>query len=619
MEEGNFNKKEKVDFIKNENFTSFLAKGEIFKTNLPDEVKNNPELIKASMERKGLLENLENIYSKIPTLTNIEDALDQNLITIEEIEKFYISIVELIEKDKNSQRLLLYFPFELLPNEKYEKLIFFKDFYRANWKELLNQIDLRENFNTGDILEKDLRNSPLAGVSKAAHLIPFLIEKNILSTTELLDILEKEKDIIVTDSILDTLRILTEKGYLKEEELKKLEDSNNINIKNTIKLIRYDQKEEKLEQNGINTENTLESLEEVFNLMNLEISNIESNITNKEKLTQERTKWLTKTEKERTINRYSKIIYQKFSNSGEIENVLKNEDLKEENLISIIKVIEKNIINSNQKDDYINLLNKLKSEQNNVIKDQIFNTFNRLKSINMDGGILNETEINKIKNDKEKDIELKMVNILSEIKKNIILSKNVYPITLLYGSHLKGYGKETSDLDIAVFVKENSDFKDKTEIEQSFEDLLNKLNINGSVMEFWLKKENDSTLIQDFENQDENLGNSTLTSPIIGSWYGDKKSIETLQKQLIPQYLYSENKKIQNIEARKMWLKNMEQNLIQYRLMHKGYVERNIEQGGINSIYKDEIDGDSMFYDSGFRRLATKIYLEKIFLPQLKK
>jgi predicted nucleotidyltransferase len=619
MEEGNFNKKEKFDFVKNENFTSFLAKGEIFKTNLPDEVKNNPELIKESMERKELLESLENIFFKIPTLTNIEDALDQNLITIEEIEKFYISIVELIEKDKNSQRLLLYFPFELLPNEKYEKLIFFKNFYKSNWKELLNEIDLRENFNTGDVLEQNLRNSPLAGVSKAAHLIPFLIEKNILSTTELLDLLKKEKSSITTDGMLDTLRILTEKGYLKEEELKKIEDSNDVNIKNTIKLIRYDLKEERLEKNDIITEKNIESLGEVFNLMNVEINNIKSNILNKEQLTQERTNWLTNTEKERIINRYSEMIYQNFSNSGEIENVLKNEDLKEENLISIIKAIEKNIINSNQKDDYINLLNKLKSEQNNVIKDQIFNTLNRLKSINMDGGILNETEINKIKNDKEKEIELKMVNILSEIKNNNILSKNVYPITLLYGSHVKGYDKETSDLDIGVFMKENSDLTNQTEIEESFKHILNKLNINGSVIEFLLKKENDSIFITNYENLAENLEASTITSPLTGTWYGDKKSIETLQKQLIPEYLYSENKKIKNVDARKIWLKDLERNLIQYRLMHKGYIERNIEQGGINSIYKDEIDGESMFYDSGFRRLATKIYLEKIFLPQLKK
>lgn len=63
----------------------------------------------------------------------------------------------------------------------------------------------------------------------------------------------------------------------------------------------------------------------------------------------------------------------------------------------------------------------------------------------------------------------------------------------------------------------------------------------------------------------------------------------------------------------------MEHSLIQYRLMHKGYKEKNLEQGGIDSVYKDEIDGNSMFYDSGFRRMATKIYLEKVFLPQLKK
>lgn len=138
-------------------------------------------------------------------------------------------------------------------------------------------------------------------------------------------------------------------------------------------------------------------------------------------------------------------------------------------------------------------------------------------------------------------------------------------------------------------------------------------------MEFWLEADGDELSIQNFENPDSSLGDSSLPHPLLGAWCGDRGAIEELYKKLMPGYLYSKGKTIDGEAARHLWLKQMEHNTLQYRLMHKGYQRFFPEQGGIHTAHSDEIDGDSTFYDSGYRRLATKLFLDRVFLPQLEK
>ncbi len=619
MEGSYFSKEQEKDgnFTKSEAFAGLLSRGGVLETNLPDSIKTSPELLTQCVERRKLLETLEDLYTQIPTGTTVENAIEENLLPVEKVVDFYTQITDMVTKDSASARLLLYFPFELLPDNTHPELQFFTDFYKSTWKELLSEVDLREDFNTGDVLERDLRNSPLARVAKATHLLPSLMERGIFSTDEIMGLLEKETDEVVVEGVLDTLRILAEKKYLEEKDIERLEHSSNINIKNTAKMLRYDQKTER-EQSTLAAESTPKNIEEVSALLQQELASIEDNISNKDALTSDRLQWLVTTEKQRILQRHAETIYTHFSSLEDFESILTNKNVHEETIVATIKALEKKIVATKESTGYFKLLHTLENTESPQVRDQISATIARLGSMDLrtdPTDIVAEQGVQKIEQSTEKKIE----STLHEIQNDPLLARTVYPVVMLYGSHMKGYAKEQSDLDMGVFIKEGSDVVQREAIKKSLADLVDKLDTSGSIMEFWLEKEHDALTIHNFEHDDVGLGNSAITSPLTGAWYGNKEIIQDLQKELLPSYLYSKDVSIEGFDARKIWLKNMEHNLIQYRLMHKGYEERNIKRDGIDSLYKDEIDGGSMFYDSGFRRLATKIYLEKVFLPQLEK
>lgn len=66
-----------------------------------------------------------------------------------------------------------------------------------------------------------------------------------------------------------------------------------------------------------------------------------------------------------------------------------------------------------------------------------------------------------------------------------------------------------------------------------------------------------------------------------------------------------------SIYSRRQTLKRIEQDLLQYRLLHKGFARftgRNYQDGPL------DMDGDCPFYDDDYRRLATKIFAKYVWL-----
>ncbi len=139
-------------------------------------------------------------------------------------------------------------------------------------------------------------------------------------------------------------------------------------------------------------------------------------------------------------------------------------------------------------------------------------------------------------------------------------------------------------------------------------------------MEFWLEETSDGGYtVKNYDTLDEKRGDNTLVHPLLGAWCGDSKAIAELQAKLIPQYLFSNGTTIMDVDARSIWLNEIEHTTLKYRLMHKGYSRFSASQLETHTPHSDLIDGDSAFYDPGYRRLATELFLKKVFLPQLSK
>src|SRR5262249_30042621 len=84
----------------------------------------------------------------------------------------------------------------------------FAEAYLACWHELLNQNDVRANFVDGNILEPELSPNGQVMVRKAAHLIPELVRKGLISESMLTNIVTRSSDETLKASIEDGISFL---------------------------------------------------------------------------------------------------------------------------------------------------------------------------------------------------------------------------------------------------------------------------------------------------------------------------------------------------------------------------------------------------------------------------
>ncbi|MDO8496696.1 MAG: hypothetical protein Q7S43_04595 [bacterium] len=202
-----------------------------------------------------------------------------------------------------------------------------------------------------------------------------------------------------------------------------------------------------------------------------------------------------------------------------------------------------------------------------------------------------------------KGSEKKLEDVVEKIKNNKDLSRILYPIVIAFGSRIKGYGKLSADLDIAVFIRPNISWDERSKIYKEL----------GKVTEFWLEKQGDNLVIRDVPFEENNIAEKDWIHILLqGIWFGDNKQIIRLQEGLLPRYLNSKDKL-----ERTVWLRQLELEALQYRLMHKGYARFYPIRSSIQTEHSYLIDSDSAFWDPGYRRLATKLFISRVFLPQL--
>jgi predicted nucleotidyltransferase len=209
---------------------------------------------------------------------------------------------------------------------------------------------------------------------------------------------------------------------------------------------------------------------------------------------------------------------------------------------------------------------------------------------------------------------------IASVESNPELSKLIYPVALIFGSRLKGYGSSNTDIDAAVFVKPGTAFSERGRLKQLLKETFGHEKINGELVEFWLEQKEDQLQVHDFTEGDVFLGESYWTHVLFGAaWEGNKDAMRELREKLLVPYLHNTDRIIHGLDARRLYLEEIERDTLQYRLMHKGYEKFFPPYGGIHTPNADRIDGHSMFWDSGYRQLATKLFASRVFLPKISK
>lgn len=138
---------------------------------------------------------------------------------------------------------------------------------------------------------------------------------------------------------------------------------------------------------------------------------------------------------------------------------------------------------------------------------------------------------------------------------------------------------------------------------------------------FWLEdvKGDGNLSVHDWETPTTVDAESTWTHVLFGaSWHGDNDTIVMLHKKLLTNYFYDPETMTKGKPTHERWLEELERDALQYRLLHKGY-ERYHPVHTTQSKHSSNIDGESVFWDEGYRRTATKLFISRVFLPNLGK
>ena len=287
------------------------------------ELSGNKDFIKQVEDRRKLITRLNIIFSRLPRPdTSLEEAMSTNEVTEDEVADLYASLSELLQ-NPDYRRATLYIPFEFLPNISKEtsndKLAQcteqFKGAYMSAWHSLLNVQDVRANFVDGDVLETEMRIGDLPRVVKAAHLIPKLVEKGMMTVEDALTLLEASRDEVLKQSIEDTIPVLYDLGFIGQEESSRMQSSRDEMIqKLATEIISYEKETIK------NGSNDLISFSSVQNKLRNDFVRIDS-VENNEFITEKRLEWLKDKERGKIINSTSDNICLAIQN-GKFDDVV---------------------------------------------------------------------------------------------------------------------------------------------------------------------------------------------------------------------------------------------------------------------------------------------------------
>lgn len=201
----------------------------------------------------------------------------------------------------------------------------------------------------------------------------------------------------------------------------------------------------------------------------------------------------------------------------------------------------------------------------------------------------------------------------ASIKADPELSRLIYPTVLVGGSRLKGYGRQDADLDIAVFVRPKTPFGIQPRLRELLPKTFAHERIYGDeIVELWLEEKGDKFKICELSGNAFTRGSSWADVLSGTAWIGSKECVLELSRKLLVPYMMDCDR-----ETRSLYLEQMERSSLQYRLLHNGYERFFPPYGGINVPYSDAIDGKSMFWDSGYRQLATRLFVNWVFLPKV--
>ncbi|HEY4484466.1 MAG TPA: hypothetical protein VI978_01950 [Candidatus Paceibacterota bacterium] len=608
----------------------------------PVKVRQSKKLKRQANERKKLVKLLDGFFSKTRSpKMEVDEALSEKIVSPTQVNQLYQSLSDFLEADDNNARIILYLPFTLLPSARLGSKIKevaqtakrFRSSYLKSWHKLLTEKDLRANFVDGDVLEDDLGTDKVSRVCKAAHLIPELIKKKLICVFEVIELLKGADNQILANSILDTLPVLADLSLLPKEYEKLINIPEAKPPIDTLPIETSFNQEPKEGSGQQWLDGLLKNLKTDTGKIGPQRDLISA------KMTKARIEWQKREDYNELIRLYSNLIAKAVRNS-----LLKPTDLKifmlSDSLQALLgitaigKAVEELAEESMEKakdlhSNFSDALRTLWLQTKEEIGDKLISIYSHwlalgivdtayLAKLGLEIPRLDAVLSNKKSLKIEKEIRKSKV-VVKTIESDPELSRFLYPVCIIFGSRLKGYALSNADHDIALLVKPDIDPSERPRLKNLLGRVASTKASGTKFAEFWLEEKEDGLAIKNFSTKDSAVAEITWMYLLFhGVWLGRREDLLMLHEKLLSKYLALDGKKLFGMhDARKVYLREMERDVLQYRLMHRGYSRFYPRQDGLQTKNSRLVDSNSTFWDPGFRRLATKLFLTRVFLPKI--
>lgn len=577
-------------------------------------------------KRACLAKDLTNAFSKIGQNTP-DSASEKGLIKQQETDQMFEDLADFILDDPNNVRLILYLPFQVFPDLN-ENLTSAKQKFgrvlRDGWIRLLFESEIRANFDDGDELEPALGAPPQT--RKAAHLLPEFLKRGIVSEVDLVKLLKiNSGDTELTQSLLEGAIVAKDDNLIGQQ------------VWDEIQAMPSIQKACKLLPKGVSKPVGMNlTIDQIATNLNSDLIQIENEYTSDsdylKRVSPKRIVWEKSVKIDNAIETASQQIASKLI-SGEI-TISDAEEFKAVGIRGVVRAAEIIAKKEPEKarifvEKALPMLRIFWRKGSPAEKDEIRFGASHLMRLNaLPESFLADFEI--VAPDLSVPLPIDLNSFIEndgkpiaeaakKIQENPILSKYFYPFILAFGSKIKGYADRNGDFDIAVFIKPGVSWQERKDIVHLLKKHVPELNSVDKVLEFWINETDGKFCLNSIsENSPKQVvGEDQIHFILGGVWIGDHQDLQKLRADLASRYLNLTRYGKQKEAVRYKLLRQLELDVLQYRLMHKGYKKYYPSKKETPITHGNLIDWRSDFWDPGYRKIATLLFLNKVFLPDL--
>lgn len=589
----------------------------------PPSITMRPDFRTQTKAQQTLLLSVQTIFANLPIGTTLTAGLTAGLVTEVTMIDLLDQLSQYLNSDRAYQRIILYLPFELTSPiitgsaALKEASLRFQKTYRTAWEAQSRQYDVRANFVDGDVLEIDKRDGDPVRVVKVTHLIPGLIQSGHMTFSEVLSYALKSPDRLFKSGILEALAVMRSTGLVTENDLERLLQTHDPQLERG-----YHQLPQRTQTSppicAIPTDQVEDALRQAIN----QALRLENN-----SVTPNRLRWLRNRARTREITATAKRLSCSLHQGIALPSpgMLSNDTMETYVEAIHLLLLQKNQLGKKYRDWLIAVAGT--EERTDTVHDAIAKLYRHAYTMGILGEKAAKTHrviIPALAGPFSKNLGsfapsvTEFQGMVAQIANDAYLSHRVYPAAILFGSQLKGYGAENSDADVAVFIKPGTPDGAQTEIAARLKHIFAHERIGGSAVMFWLEVKDKHLVVSRNTQTTDAPPLYTWTHVLMGgAWVGDASCITTLHHELLVPYLSNPTTTLDGKPLRERWLEEMERDSIQYRLLHKGFERYYPICNPFGIAVTSATEGTSAFYDGTFRRIATELFLTRVFLPKL--